>query len=92
MHQGGFGLEKITGGGIRFTRPDGRFIDDHPRLPVGTIEAIRCANQQTDRVIDASSWIIPGDDLDYGIAIGGLLSLQQKRLPPEIIATGYRRR
>jgi len=34
-------------------------------------------------VITASSWIIPTDDLDYDIAIGGLLSLQQKRLPPE---------
>jgi hypothetical protein len=42
-----------------------------------------CGNQQAGQAIDASSWIIPGDDLDYGIAIGGLLSLQQKRLPPE---------
>ena len=25
------------------------------------------------------------DDLDYDIAVGGLLSLQQKRLPPETI-------
>ncbi|MCP4333407.1 MAG: hypothetical protein GY785_12185 [Gammaproteobacteria bacterium] len=46
---------------------------------------MRCANQQSGQTTDASSWIIPGDDLDYGIAIGGLLSLQQKRLPPETI-------
>jgi len=75
------------GGRIRFTRPDGRVIDDHPRLPGGTIEALRCGNHQADQAIDASSWVIPGDDLDYGIAIGGLLSLRQKRLPPETITT-----
>ena len=87
MHEGGFGLEKIADGRIRFTRPDGRAIDDHPGLPGGTIEALRCGNQQSGQAIDASSWVIPGDDLDYGIAIGGLLSLQQKRLPPETITT-----
>jgi hypothetical protein len=42
-----------------------------------------CGNQQADQAIDASSWIIPTDDLDYDIAIGGLLSLRQKELPPE---------
>jgi len=87
VHEGGFGLEKIADGRVRFTRPDGRVIDDHPRLPGGTIEALRCGNQQDDQAIDASSWIIPGDELDYGIAIGGLLSLRQKRLPPETITT-----
>ncbi|MCP4766517.1 MAG: DUF222 domain-containing protein, partial [Gammaproteobacteria bacterium] len=51
----------------------------------GTIEALRYANQQVGQAIDASSWIISGDELDYGIAIGGLLSLQQKRPPPETI-------
>jgi len=85
VHEGGFGLEKIADGRIRFTRPDGRVIDDHPGLPGGTIEALRCANQQADQAIDASSRVIPGDELDYDIAIGGLLSLRQKRLPPETI-------
>jgi len=83
VHEGGFGLEKIADGRIHFTRPDGRVIDDHPGLAGGTIEALRCGNQQAGQAIDASSWIIPGDELDYGIAIGGLLSLRQKRLPPE---------
>jgi hypothetical protein len=87
VHEGGFGLEKNVGGCIRVTRPDGRVVDDHPRLPGGTIEALRCGNQQAGQTIDASSWIIPGDALDYGIAIGGLLSLRQRRLPPETITT-----
>jgi len=30
-------------------------------------------NHQTGEAIDASSWIIPGDTLDYGLAIGGLM-------------------
>jgi len=85
VHEGGFGLEKIADGRVRFTRPDGRAIEDHPQLPGGTINALRCGNQQADPAIDASSWIIPGDDLDYGIAIEGLLSLRQKQLPPETI-------
>jgi len=48
---------------------------------------LRYGNQQASQAIDASSWIIPGDELDYGIAIGGLLSLRQKRPPPETITT-----
>ena len=87
VHEGGFGLEKVADGRIRFTRPDSRVIDDHPRLPGGTIEALRYGNQQAGQAIDALSWIIPGDDLDYGIAIGGLLSLQQRRIPLETITT-----
>jgi hypothetical protein len=82
VHEGGFGLNRVADGCIRFTRPDRRAINDHPRLPGGTIEALRCGNQQAGQAIDVSLWIIPGDDLDYGIAIGGLLSLQQKRPPP----------
>ena len=87
VHEGGFNLEKIADGRIRFTPPNGRIIDDYPRLPGGTIEALRYGNQQACQVIDASSWVIPGDDLDYDIAIGGLLSLQQKQIPPETITT-----
>ena len=83
MHEGGFGLEKFDDGRIRFTGPNGRVIDDRPGLSGGTIAALRCGNRRAGQTIDASSWIIPGDDLDYGIAIGGLLSLQQKRIPPE---------
>jgi hypothetical protein len=33
----------------------------------------RRGNRETGEAIDASTWIIPGDTLDYGIAIGGLM-------------------
>jgi hypothetical protein len=29
--------------------------------------------RETGKAIDAASWIIPGDKLDYGIAIEGLI-------------------
>jgi len=51
VHEGGFGLVKIADGRNRFTRPDGRAIDDHPRLPGGTIGALCCGNQQSDQAI-----------------------------------------
>ena len=75
MHEGGFELERRAGGHLRFTRPDGRVIDAHPALP-----ATGSAGGLHDnlRVIDASSWIIPSDALDYGIAIEGLMRIQER--------------
>jgi hypothetical protein len=87
VHEGGFGLDKIDGGRIRFTRPDSLVIGDLPRLPGGTIEALQRGNRQAGQAIDASSWIIPADDLDYDIAIGVLLALRQKRLSTETVTT-----
>jgi hypothetical protein len=59
---------------MRFSRPDGRIIEEHPRLPAtGDAEGLPGVNRETGEAIDASSWIIPGDALDYGIAIEGLM-------------------
>jgi len=74
VHEGGFGVERAADGHIRFSRPDGRFIEEHPQLPVsGSVEGLLHGNRETGEAIDASSWIIPGDTLDYGIAIEGLM-------------------
>jgi len=35
--------------------------------------AYRGDNRETGEAIDAASWIIPGDTLDYGMAIEGLM-------------------
>ncbi|MCP4766554.1 MAG: DUF222 domain-containing protein [Gammaproteobacteria bacterium] len=78
VHEGGFGLERNADGRLRFTRPDGREISEHPRLPADDgIEALRDANRRAGQAINASGWIIPGDKLDYGIAIGGLLQASE---------------
>ena len=75
VHEGGFGLERNENGRLRFTRPDGHAIDEHPPLPAsGRIEGLLKGNRDTGKTIDAASWIIPGDSLDYGIAIEGLLA------------------
>jgi hypothetical protein len=84
VHEGGFGVERTTGGRIRFSRPDGRFIEEHPRLPAtGNVEGLVQRNRETGEVIDASSWIVAGDTLDYGIAIEGLMR-RREREPPGI--------
>ncbi len=75
MHEGGFGLEHTADGHLRFTRPGGRVIDVHPILPAtGGVDGLRDNLQ----VADASSWIIPADTLDYGIAIEGLMRIRER--------------
>jgi hypothetical protein len=74
VHEQGFGVEQTDSNRIRFTRPDGRVIEEHPQLPAtGSIEGLQRGNHETGETIDATSWIIPGDTLDYGIAIEGLM-------------------
>jgi hypothetical protein len=81
VHEDGFGVERTADSRIRFSRPDGRFIEEHPQLPAsGSIEGLRgskhrVGNRETG---DASAWIIPGDTLDYGIAIGGLMRKRER--------------
>jgi hypothetical protein len=74
VHEGGFGVERVAGGALRFSRPDGRVIEEHP-LPPTTDDAERLSKvkRETGEPIDASSWIVPRDTLDYVIAIEALL-------------------
>ncbi len=79
VHEGGFGVDRAANGQIRFSRPNGLTIEEHPRLPAtGRVEGLhgtvyRRGNRETGEAIDASVWIVPGDTLDYGIAIEGLM-------------------
>jgi hypothetical protein len=75
VHEGRFGLEHTANDHLRFTRPDGRVIDAHPAPPAtGSVEGLR-GNLQA---VDASSWIIPADPLDYSIAIEGLMRIRER--------------
>ena len=79
VHEGGGGVEQTADGHIRFSRPDGRFIEEHPQLPAsGNVEGLLHGNRETGEDIDAASWIIPGDTLDYGIAIEGLMRKREQ--------------
>jgi hypothetical protein len=74
VHEQGFGVERSADNDIRFTRLDGRVIEEHPQLPAtGSIEGLQRGNHETGEAIDASDWIIPADSLDYGMAIEGLM-------------------
>jgi hypothetical protein len=69
VHEDGFGVDRTADNRIRFSRPDGRATEEHPQLPAsGSVEGLLSGNWETGGAIDASSWIIPGDTLDYGIA------------------------
>ena len=73
VHEGGFGVEPIANGALRFTRPDGRVIAEHPRLPdARDIEGFRCQS------IDAANWIIPAGALDLDLAISGLMRFEER--------------
>jgi hypothetical protein len=68
VHEGGFDVKRIADGALRFTRPDGRVIAEHPRLPDASgIEGFR------RQPIDATDWIIPVDALNLDLAISGLI-------------------
>ncbi len=68
VHEGGFGAERTADGALRFTRPDGRVIAEHPRLPdARDVEGFRRQS------IDAADWIIPAGALDLDLAISGLI-------------------
>ncbi len=74
VHEGGFGLEQTAHGHLRFSRPNGHLIEQHPQLPdTGSVDGLLRSTRLTGEAIDASRWVIPGDRLDYGIAIEGLL-------------------
>jgi len=44
----------------------------------GSAEGLPRRNRETGEIIDATSWIIPGDTLDYGIAVEGLMCKRER--------------
>ena len=68
VHEGGFGVERIADGTLRFTRPDDRVITEHPQLPCA--RDIKGSRLQP---IDAANWIIPAGALDLDLVISGLV-------------------
>jgi hypothetical protein len=75
VHEGEFGVERIADGAIQFTRPDGRAIAEHPRLPEaraidGLCNSIFSACGQP---VDAADWIIPEGVMNLDLAVSGLM-------------------
>jgi hypothetical protein len=49
VHEQGFGAERTAENDIRFSRPDGRVIEENPRLPAtGSIEGLMGKRERED--------------------------------------------
>ena len=75
VHEGGFDVERTPDGTLRFTRPDGRVIDEHPQLPKGGgfhgfHDSI---SGKGNPPIDASNWVIPEGVMDLDLTVSGLM-------------------
>ena len=71
VHEGGFGVERIADGVIRFTRPDGRVIEEHPQLPASRgIESLPGSDKP---LVTATDWIVPDGMMDLDLAVSGLI-------------------
>ena len=68
VHEGGFGAERTADGALRFTRPDGQAITEHPQLPAAhDVEGFHHPS------INAADWTIPADALDLDLAVSGIM-------------------
>jgi hypothetical protein len=75
VHEGGFSVE-CAEDGIRFRRPDGRVILTAPRCrPSGPTLDVRNRARGIDVHSRTCTPPYPGDRIDYGIAVEGLLAL-----------------
>ena len=77
VHEGGYRVDRLPGGGLRFTRPDGRVLPDVPPrdpVPEDPVQALRARHRGEGLAIHARSacptW--QGERLDLGWAIGVL--------------------
>jgi hypothetical protein len=76
VHEGGFQVERIGRHGVRFRRPNGWIIPDHPRRPRLDGPALEAQNRARRVCPDANSVrpLSEGDRLDYGLAVESLLA------------------
>ncbi|RLA09120.1 MAG: hypothetical protein DRQ59_13545, partial [Gammaproteobacteria bacterium] len=80
VHEGGFGVERIADGTLCFTRPDGRVITNHTRLPdAGATAGLRNPTfAARGQPIDAVDWIIPEGKLNLDLAVSGLMHFEER--------------
>jgi hypothetical protein len=75
VHEGGFAVEPMSGGRVRFRRPDGQLIAEAP--PAGGAHGASLEARNRARGVCPDGYTIrprsEGDRLDYDIATDGLL-------------------
>lgn len=82
VHEGGFGVERLDDGALRFLRPDGLTVADReatdgspPVAATDAVERLRSAHAENGLTIDAGT-PVPGwrgEIMDYGLAVEVLL-------------------
>jgi hypothetical protein len=74
VHEGGFDVQILDDGALRFVRPDGKAVDD---------DKLRCAQPEGDvrqMPVAAGQWEYRGDRMDLGIAVDILFQRERVRL------------
>jgi hypothetical protein len=74
VHEGGFDVQILDDGALRFVRPDGKAVDD---------DKLRCAQPEGDvrqMPVAAGQWVYRGDRMDLGIAVDILFQRERVRL------------
>ena len=64
LHEGGYSVERLRSGALRFKDRVGRILRDSPMSPAGDVRAL----PQTDSLLQAGS----GEGLDLDYAVSGL--------------------
>jgi hypothetical protein len=84
VHEGGYAVERGSGGAIRFVRPDGTPIPERPppQQPRGPGLRERTADLGVRPDEDTCMPLSAGDPIDYGMAIDGILQEDQRAQPP----------
>jgi hypothetical protein len=77
VHEGGYQMDRLADGALRFRRPDGRLLPDVPlpsAVPAEPVEALRASHRAQGLHLQprtaCPSWL--GERLDVGWAIGVL--------------------
>jgi hypothetical protein len=75
VHEGGYTVRHAEDGQLRFARPNGLPIPQHPILPAARGPGIKRQNAVRGIAIDADTCmpLSAGDPIDYGLTIEGLL-------------------
>jgi hypothetical protein len=80
VHEGGYGVECVGDGRIRFRRPDGRQISERCEGRAAFGSDIRTQNRSRGVHVDPDTCLplSAGDRIDYGMAVEGLILSELK--------------
>jgi hypothetical protein len=77
LHEGGFSVEGVAPGGLRFFDPEGRELTglcESPEIPADPVAALRAEHARLELPVDEHSGTVNwwGEPLDLDLAVSGL--------------------